>query len=131
MDPLHPFKTLFGIFGWPTRHSLSPAMHNAVFRALDLPCRYEVFEVAPDHLPDAVRAIRALGWEGSTSRFLTATVRWKFMQVAGRIVRHAGPTILKLAVDAKRFLEFEQIRRHCFERFDGDAMRSGNDPMPC
>ena len=64
MDPLHPFKTLFGIFGWPARHSLSPAMHNAAFRALDLPCRYETFEVAPDHLPDAVRAIRALGLGG-------------------------------------------------------------------
>jgi len=64
MDPLYPFQTLFGIFGWPARHSLSPAMHNAAFRALDLPCRYEAFEVAPSHLPDAVRAIRALGLGG-------------------------------------------------------------------
>jgi len=58
------FQTLFGIFGWPVRHSLSPAMHNAAFRALALPCRYEAFEVAPDGLPDAIRAIRALGLGG-------------------------------------------------------------------
>lgn len=64
MDDLFPFQTLFGIFGWPARHSLSPAMHNAAFRALDLPCRYEAFEVSPHHLPDAVSAIRALGFGG-------------------------------------------------------------------
>jgi len=42
-----------------------------------------------------------------------ATLRWKFIQVAGRIVRHAGRTILKLAVDAKRFLDFEGMGRRC------------------
>ena len=64
MDALHPFQTRFGIFGWPVRHSLSPAMHNAAFRLLNLPWRYEAFEVAPHHLPDAVRGIRALGFGG-------------------------------------------------------------------
>jgi len=43
-----------------------------------------------------------------------ATFRWKMIQVAGRIVRHAGRVILRLAVDAKTLLHFEEIRRNCF-----------------
>jgi len=61
---VHHFQTLFGIFGWPAHHSLSPVMHNAAFHALSLPYQYVAFEVAPEHLPDAVRAIRALGFGG-------------------------------------------------------------------
>lgn len=34
-----------------------------------------------------------------------ATFRWKMVQVAGRIVRHAGETVLKFAIDIKRLNE--------------------------
>ena len=44
-----------------------------------------------------------------------ATFRWKLIQVAGRIVRHAGRVILKLRVDAQMLWDFERIRRQCFE----------------
>ncbi len=44
-----------------------------------------------------------------------ATFRWKLIQVAGRIVRHAGRVILKLVVDAQTLWHFEWIRRQCFE----------------
>ena len=43
------------------------------------------------------------------------TLRWKLIQVAGRIVRHAGQVILKLALDAGKLVLFEQIRRNCFQ----------------
>jgi hypothetical protein len=43
-----------------------------------------------------------------------ATFRWKMIQVAGRIVRHAERVILRLAADAKTLLHFEEIRRNCF-----------------
>jgi len=46
-----------------------------------------------------------------------ATLRWKFIQVAGRIIRHAGRTVLKLAVDAKRFLDFEGVHRRYLAMF--------------
>jgi hypothetical protein len=43
------------------------------------------------------------------------TFRWKLIQVAGRIVRHAGRVILKLRVDAQMLWDFERIRHQCFE----------------
>ena len=38
------------------------------------------------------------------------TFRWRLIQVAGRIVRHAGRMILRLSVDAQRFVTLEEIR---------------------
>jgi shikimate dehydrogenase len=49
-----------GIFGYPVEHTLSPAMHNAAFKALGLDYCYVPFQVHPKHLQYAVRAIRAL-----------------------------------------------------------------------
>lgn len=44
-----------------------------------------------------------------------ATFRWKVVQVAGRIVRHAGRLILRLVVDAEKLALFCGIRQRCFE----------------
>jgi len=44
-----------------------------------------------------------------------ATFRWKMVQVAGRIVRHAGETILKLMVDLEKLELFKGIRKKSFE----------------
>ena len=55
---------MIGIFGDPVAHSRSPAMHNAAFRALDLPYVYVPFPVRPANLRDAARAIRSLDLAG-------------------------------------------------------------------
>jgi shikimate dehydrogenase len=48
------------LLGHPVEHSLSPAMHNAAFRALGLPHRYEALDVAAAaDLPAIVARIRA------------------------------------------------------------------------
>jgi hypothetical protein len=44
-----------------------------------------------------------------------ATFRWKMVQVAGRIVKHAGETVLKLMIDLGKLELFKGIRRRCFE----------------
>jgi hypothetical protein len=44
-----------------------------------------------------------------------ATFRWKMVQVVGRIVRHAGETILKLMVDLEKLELFKWIRKKTFE----------------
>jgi len=44
-----------------------------------------------------------------------ATFRWKMVQLAGRIVRHAGETILKLMVDLEKLELFKGIRKKSFE----------------
>lgn len=44
-----------------------------------------------------------------------ATFRWKMLQVAGRIVKHAGKTVLKLMIDLEKLELFKGIRRNSFE----------------
>jgi hypothetical protein len=44
-----------------------------------------------------------------------ATFRWKMVQVAGRIVKHAGETVLKLKIDLEKLELFRGIRRKSFE----------------
>jgi len=44
-----------------------------------------------------------------------ATFRWKMVQIAGRIVRHAGKTVLRLMIDLEKLELFKGIRRRCFE----------------
>jgi hypothetical protein len=44
-----------------------------------------------------------------------ATFRWKMVQVAGRIVKHAGETVLKLMIDLEKLELFRGIRKKSFE----------------
>jgi len=44
-----------------------------------------------------------------------ATFRWKMVQVAGRIVKHAGEIVLKLMIDLEKLELFQGIRKRSFE----------------
>ena len=56
--------TLAAVIGSPVRHSLSPAIHNAAFRALGLDWTYLAFEVADGAAAGALAAMRALDLGG-------------------------------------------------------------------
>lgn len=43
---------IYGVIGWPIKHSLSPAMHNAAFKKLGIDAEYRLFEVRPEELED-------------------------------------------------------------------------------
>jgi shikimate dehydrogenase len=43
--------------GFPAKHSLSPAMHNAAFRALHINAEYQIFEVKPEELNDFLQSL--------------------------------------------------------------------------
>jgi shikimate dehydrogenase len=53
-----------GVIGEPIRHSLSPVLHNAAFRALGLDWVFLAFEVPAGDAPAAIEGMRALGIEG-------------------------------------------------------------------
>jgi shikimate dehydrogenase len=55
---------LAAVIGDPVRHSLSPTIHNAGFRAVDLDWAYLAFEVPAGGGAAAVEAMRALGIDG-------------------------------------------------------------------
>ena len=44
-----------------------------------------------------------------------ATFRWKMVQIAGRIVNHAGKTVLRLMIDLEKLEFFKGIRHKSFE----------------
>jgi shikimate dehydrogenase len=55
---------LAGVIGDPVRHSLSPNLHNAAYRALGLDWAYVAFAVPDGAAADALAAVRALGLVG-------------------------------------------------------------------
>ena len=54
-----------GILGWPLTFTLSPAIHNAAFRATGVDWMYLAFPVPPDGLEGAVAGLRILGAMGA------------------------------------------------------------------
>ena len=58
---------------------------------------------------------KRLSCPGSWAKHTIATFRWKMVQVAGRIVKHAGEMILKLMIDLEKLEWFQGIRRKSFE----------------
>ncbi|MCA9601163.1 MAG: shikimate dehydrogenase (NADP+), partial [Myxococcales bacterium] len=54
----------YGIVGHPVAHSLSPAMHNAAFRALGIEASYEVIDLEPEGFEEGFRALAERGFRG-------------------------------------------------------------------
>jgi shikimate dehydrogenase len=52
------------LIGSPVEHSLSPIMHNAAFKALNLDYAYVAFNVSESQLKNAIYGIKALGIHG-------------------------------------------------------------------
>jgi shikimate dehydrogenase len=67
-DPVQPIinasTRLCAVYGFPIRHSASPAMHNAAFARLGLNWRYLAFEVHPDNLRAAIAGAMAMQFSG-------------------------------------------------------------------
>ena len=56
------------LVGHPVSHSLSPALQNAALRAAGIALTYELLDVAPDALPDALRRLQVGRAAGNVTR---------------------------------------------------------------
>ncbi len=55
---------LFCVIGDPIEHSMSPVMHNTVFKEMGLDCVYTAFRIKKQDLGDAIRGMKAMGIQG-------------------------------------------------------------------
>jgi len=81
--------SLVAVLGHPVEHSLSPTMHNAAFRAMDMNWVYIACDVVPDRLVDALHGAQALGLRG-----LNLTVSLK--EIAARAVDRLAESAARL-----------------------------------
>jgi shikimate dehydrogenase len=98
---------IFGIFGDPIEHSLSPAMQSAAFRALGLDACYHAFRVVPGRLEDAILGASAMDFGGLN---LTVPLKEKALEI-----KALQPDELALAIGAVNTISFgrnQQIRGH-------------------
>jgi len=58
---------------------------------------------------------KRLSCPASWMKHTITTFRWKMVQVAGRIVKHAGEMVLKLMIDLEKLELFKGIRRKSFD----------------
>ncbi|RUM89399.1 MAG: shikimate dehydrogenase [Thermovibrio sp.] len=56
--------SVYGIVGFPVKHSLSPVMQTAAFEEAGIDAVYVPFEVKPELLKEAVEGLKALGVKG-------------------------------------------------------------------
>ncbi len=93
----------YGIIGWPVSHSLSPAMHNAAFKALGIKAVYGLLPLHPSKLKEGIEGIRVLNIKG-----VSVTVPHKenvmaFLDEVDNIAREIGAVNTIINQEGKLF----------------------------
>jgi len=57
-------KSTYGLIGHPVEHSLSPAMHSAAFKALNIDAEYKLFDLLPENLETFLKDLSKNGISG-------------------------------------------------------------------
>ena len=78
--------SVYGVIGYPVKHSLSPVMHNFWFQKLGLKGVYGSFEVPPEEFENAVKAIKVLGIKGVS---ITIPHKEKALELADEVEESA------------------------------------------
>jgi shikimate dehydrogenase len=55
---------VYGVIGYPIKHTFSPLMHNAAFKSLGMNAVYLAFEIKPKYLKSALSYMKSMGVRG-------------------------------------------------------------------
>ena len=78
------------LIGNPTRHSLSPIIHNASLTHLNLNYVYVSFEVEPNYLRASIEGLRALGIRGANVTMPYKTEVIKYLDKISKLANETG-----------------------------------------
>ena len=90
----------FGLIGYPIKHSVSPAMHNAAFKKLKIDATYLSFEVKPNDLSNAIFGAKALGFKG-----LNVTIPYK-----EEVLKFVKPDKIAAKIGAVNTIDLETMK---------------------
>ena len=109
-----------GVIGWPIEHSLSPAMHNAAFKALGLDWQYDKMAIPPDIVKLSLNELRDAGFVG-----INVTVPHK-----QAVMPYVRPDEIAKAVGAVNTIDFRgnKATNTDVAGFMGDLAAHGVDP---
>jgi len=129
------------VIGHPIRHTVSPVIHNAAFRALELDWIFTAFEVAPGRAAAAAEGARDIGLAGLSVTMphksdivraldrLTPTAQT--LGAVNTVVREGGGQLLGDNTDGAGFLDalrtdegFDPAGRRCLVVGAGGAARA-------
>ncbi|MBV8297248.1 MAG: shikimate dehydrogenase [Acidimicrobiia bacterium] len=129
------------VIGYPIRHSVSPVIHNAAFRALDLDWVFAALEVAPGRAAAAAEGVRDLGLAGLSVTMphksdvvraldrVTSTAAT--LGAVNTVIRHGSRELLGDNTDGAGFLDalrtdegFDPGGRRCLVVGAGGAARA-------
>lgn len=80
-------KKIFGLIGFPVKHSLSPLMHNAAFKALKIDAEYRLFPLQDAEVDDF---LKALADENIRGLNVTVPYKQKVIPFLNRVSAEAG-----------------------------------------
>lgn len=99
---------LVGLVGWPVKHTLSPFIHNAAFKALGLDWCYVPLPVHPERVAAAIQGIRALSFAGIN---VTVPHKQAVIPLLDRVAPHAqtlgavNTIVVRTTPDGTKLLE--------------------------
>ena len=82
-------KLTYGLIGHPVEHSLSPAMHNAAFKELNIDAEYKLFDVLPEDLELFLKEMPGKGISGANVTIPHKVKAKEFLEKNGILNEHA------------------------------------------
>ncbi|HAX18517.1 MAG TPA: shikimate dehydrogenase [Actinobacteria bacterium] len=63
-ERINGYTNIYGLLGYPARHSFSPLIHNFLFEKNSINSVYLVFEIKPENLKECVSCFKSLRFKG-------------------------------------------------------------------